>query len=171
MTTQTATPMIRGARPEDAAAIIRLVRGLAAYENEPPASVKITEADIHRDGFGDARRFECLMAELNGVSVGFALFFYNYSTWEGRAGLYIEDLFVEEQARGHGLGRGLMAAVAKLAMERNCGRVDLTVLDWNPTRAFYHAIDCNHMDEWLPYRMNADAIKALAAAAPPLDRP
>jgi len=165
------TTSIRWACPEDAAHIIRLIKGLAAYENEPPESVKISEADIRRDGFTEPRRFECLMAEMNGDAVGFALFFYNYSTWEGRAGIYVEDLFVEERARGHGLGRTLMAAVAKLALERNCGRIDLSVLDWNPTRDFYHGIDCTHMSEWLPYRMEGTAIRALADAAPPLAPP
>jgi len=161
-----ANAAVRWARPDDAAHIIRLIKGLAAYENEPEASVKITEADILRDGFGEPKRFECLIADLDGAPVGFALFFSNYSTWEGRAGLYLEDLFVDESARGSGLGRALMAAVAQLAAARNCGRIDLGVLDWNPTRDFYHAIDCHHMHEWLPYRLDSPAIAALAAGAP-----
>lgn len=162
----TADTRIRWARPDDAGAIIRLIKGLAAYENEPESSVKITEADIHRDGFGDRPCFECLIGELDGRAVGFALFFSNYSTWEGRPGLYLEDLFVEPDARGAGLGKALMAAVAAVAWDRNCGRLDLAVLDWNPTRDFYHAFDCTHMADWLPYRMDGPAIAALAAAAP-----
>ena len=157
---------IRWARPEDAGHIIKLIKGLAAYENEPQSSIKITEADILRDGFSEPKRFECLVAELNEEVVGFALFFSNYSTWEGRPGIYLEDLYVDEKARGLGLGKDLMAALAKLAQERDCKRLELSVLDWNPTRDFYHAIDCNHMETWLPYRMKGAAILALAAEAP-----
>lgn len=157
---------IRWARPDDAATIVRLVQALALYENEPVETVKMTEADVLRDGFGEPRRFECLLAELNGTPVGFALFFHNYSTWEGRAGLYVEDLFVTEEARGHGLGRALMAALTAVARDRGCPRLDLWVLHWNPTREFYHRIGMRHMADWLPYRMEADAIAALADTAP-----
>lgn len=160
---------IRWARPSDAATIVELVRALALYENEPVETVKMTEADVLRDGFGEPRRFECLLAELNGAPVGFALFFHNYSTWQGRAGLYVEDLFVTEQARGHGLGRALMAALAAVARERGCPRLDLSVLHWNPTREFYHRIDMQHMDEWLSYRMQSAAIAALADTAPAIE--
>ena len=159
---------IRWARPGDVSDILRLIKGLAAYENEPETSVKTTEADLLRDGFGDTRRFECLIAELDGAVVGFALFFANYSTWEGRAGIYLEDLYVDTAARGHGLGQALMTALAAVAKERDCDRIDLAVLDWNPTRDFYHAIDCQHMDEWLPYRLSGDAIRTLAAQAQPI---
>ena len=157
---------IRWARPEDAGHIIKLIKRLASYENEPQSSIKITEADIQRDGFSEPKRFECLIAELNEAVVGFALFFNNYSTWEGRPGIYLEDLYVDEKARGLGLGKDLMAALAKLAQERDCKRLELSVLDWNPTRDFYHAIDCTHMETWLPYRMKGAAILALAAEAP-----
>lgn len=157
---------IRWARREDAAEIVRLVRALAEYEREPPSIVKMTEADVLRDGFSEPRRFEALIAEADGRAVGFALFFHNYSTWEGRAGLYVEDLFVEPAARGCGLGRKLMAALARIAHERGCRRLDLNVLRWNPTRDFYHRIGLNHLEEWLPYRMRPDAIAALAATAP-----
>jgi GNAT superfamily N-acetyltransferase len=156
---------IRWARAEDAGEIVRLIRALAAYENEPPDSVKIGEADVLRDGFTEPRRFECLIAEADGAAVGFALFFHNYSTWEGRAGLYVEDLFVEEKARGLGLGRALMAAIARVARDRRCPRIDLWVLHWNPTREFYHRIAMNHMEEWLPYRMTGPAIAELAETA------
>lgn len=165
---------VRWAGPRDAGEIVRLVRALADYENEPQESVKISAADVLRDGFpadGADRRFECLLAELDGAPVGMALFFHNYSTWEGRAGLYVEDLFVEERARGHGLGRILMAALARIADERRCPRLDLNVLDWNPTRDFYHRIDMAHMADWLPYRMTRPAIAALAATAPEIAGP
>lgn len=164
---------IRWADPKDAAHIVRLIRALATYENEPASSVKVTEADILRDGFGEPeisnRRFECLIAERSGRPVGLCLFFHNYSTWEGRAGIYVEDLFVEEQARGFGLGQALMAALARIAQARNCGRIDLSVLEWNPTRAFYHRIDMTHMAEWRPYRMNQAAIATLAKTAVDFD--
>ena len=160
---------IRWARREDAGEIVRLVRALAEYENEPPSIVRMTEADVLRDGFGEPRRFEALIAAANGESVGFALFFHNYSTWEGRAGIYVEDLFVEPRARGRGLGRMLMAALARIAHERGCRRLDLNVLTWNPTREFYHRIGLSHLDEWLPYRMRPDAIAAMARTAPPIE--
>lgn len=156
---------IRFAAPEDAADIVRLVRELAIYENEPVETVKLTEADVLRDGFpadGSRPFFECLIAELDGEAVGLALVFHNYSTWAGRTGIYIEDLFVEERARGHGLGRALMAEIARLARERGCPRIDLAVLHWNPTREFYHRLDMQHMEEWLGYRMTEPAIAALA---------
>lgn len=154
---------VRPATAADAGEIVRLVRALAAYENEPPESVKITEADVLRDGFGAVPRFEALLAELDGAVVGFALYFHNYSTWEGRAGLYVEDLFVEQHARGLGLGRKLLAAIAGIARKRGCQRIDLWVLHWNPTRGFYHRIGLNHMEEWLPYRMTEPDIGTLAA--------
>lgn len=157
--------LIRPATPADAATIVSLVQALAIYENEPLSSVKITPEDVLRDGFGIEKRFEVLIAELDGEPVGFALFFHNYSTWEGRAGIYVEDLFVLERARGHGLGRQLITALAAIADARGCKRLDLNVLDWNPTREFYHRIGITHLKEWLPYRITQPAIAALAAQA------
>jgi len=159
--------LIRPALPADADTIVALVKALAIYENEPLSSVKATAADILRDGFGASRRFEALIAELDDKPVGFALFFHNYSTWEGRAGLFVEDLFVLETARGHGLGRQLITALAAIAEARGCRRLDLNVLDWNPTRDFYHRLGITHMTEWLPYRMTQPALAQLAAAADP----
>ena len=153
---------IRPATPEDAGHIVRLVKALAAYEHELEDSVRITEADVMRDGFSEPRRFEALLAEVEGEPVGFALYFHNYSTWEGRAGLYIEDLFVEERARGLGLGRALLTEIARIAKARGCRRIDLWVLHWNPTRQFYHRVGLKHMEEWLPYRMVEPAIGQLA---------
>ena len=138
---------------------------MAAYEHEPEESVRLTADDVRRDGFGERSCFEVVLAELEGQVVGFVLFFPNYSTWEGRPGLYVEDLFVEERARGHDLGRRLMAAAAKIATVRNCRRLDLNVLDWNPTRDFYLHLGGRQMTEWLPYRLDAEAIGTLAASA------
>lgn len=165
------TLRVRPAKPSDAATIVDLVRGLARFEHQPVDHVRLTVRDIWRDGFGPRPAFEVLIAERvrEGVAtpVGFALFFPNYSTWEGRAGIYIEDLFVVEEERESGVGRALMAAVARLAQERDAARIDLAVLDWNPARGFYEALGMTHQQAWLPYRMEADAVARLAAEAQP----
>lgn len=159
--------LIRVATIDDAETIVALVQALAIYEKEPLSSVKLTADDIRRDGFGTEKRFEALIAELDGEPVGFALYFHNYSTWEGRAGLFVEDLFVLERARGHGLGRQLITALAAIADARGCKRLDLNVLDWNPTREFYHRLGIQHKTEWLPYRMTQPALARLGGAADP----
>ncbi len=156
------TPTIRLAGREDAAAILGLVRELAVYVDMLDA-VRATEADILRDGFGDTPRFECLLAEQAGAAVGFALFFHSYSTFEGRACLYIEDLYVGEQVRGLGVGRALMARLAGLAVARDCPRLELAVLHWNPARDFYRRLGFDHNMDWLPYRLGGVRLEALAA--------
>lgn len=157
---------IRFAGPTDASEIVAMVRELAAFENEPLSSVKLTEADVLRDGFTEPRRFECLVAERqDGQLLGFALFFHNYSTWEGKAGIYLEDLFIRAEGRGTGLGRRMMAHLARVAHDRGCKRLDLWVLHWNPARDFYHRLGLRHMEEWLPYRMTGEAIAQLAQEA------
>ncbi len=153
---------IRLAGRDDAATILRLIRELAAYEDLLD-QVRASEADILRDGFGDPPRFECLLAEQDGVAVGFALFFHNYSTFEGRSGLYLEDLYVNERVRSLGLGRALMARLASLAVARGCLRLELAVLDWNPARAFYRRLGFDHNKDWLPYRLGGARLEALAA--------
>ena len=155
---------IRPATPADVETILGFIKGLAAFEKEPDA-VKATLDDLRRDGFGKQLKFEVLIAELEGEPVGFALFFPTYSTWEGRPGIYLEDLFVTEHARGQGLGRKLMAALAAIAVARGCRRLELSVLHWNPTREFYHHLGMAHMQEWLPYRLAGEALQALAAEA------
>jgi ribosomal protein S18 acetylase RimI-like enzyme len=157
--------VVRPATPADAPIIVELIRELATYEKEPLASVKATEADILRDGFGPQRRFESLLVEVGGRPAGFALFFHNYSTWEGRAGIYVEDIFVSEWARGRNIGRRLLAEIAAIAEARGCGRVDLSVLQWNPARAFYERIGFVEMSEWRPYRLKGEALASLAAEA------
>ena len=163
------TLRVRPAVPADAPAIVEFVRGLAEFEHEPLAQVHLTEADVLRDGFGERPSFECLIAEQlseAGVRpVGFALFFPNYSTWEGRAGIYIEDLFVIDEERGSGVGRAILAAVAHIAWKRGAARIDLAVLDWNPARGFYEALGMVHQETWLPYRMEREAIARLASEA------
>lgn len=153
---------IRAATAEDVSTLLDLVRELALFENEPEAVVA-TEADLLRHGFGPERRFEALIALADGKPAGFALFFPNFSTWEGRPGLYLEDLFVSEWARKHGVGRRLMARLAAIAVERGWARFDLSVLHWNPARQFYHRIGMRHLEEWLPYRVDGAALRALAA--------
>ena len=155
---------IRPATPADVETILGFIKGLAAFEREPDA-VQATLDDLLRDGFGKQPKFEVLIAELDGEPVGFALFFPTYSTWEGRPGIYLEDLFVAEHARGQGLGRKLMAALAAIAVARGCRRLELSVLHWNPTREFYHHLGMVHMQEWLPYRLAGEALQALAAEA------
>ncbi len=156
------TVTIRPAVEADCATILRFVRELAAFEREPDA-VKASEEDFRRDGWGERPVFESLIAELDGSPVGFALAFRNYSTWEGRPGLFVEDLYVTPDARRYGVGRSLLSAIARRAVEQGCRRVDLNVLDWNPARAFYDRIGFRQMEEWLPYRLTGDALAALAA--------
>jgi GNAT superfamily N-acetyltransferase len=157
-------PTIRPATRDDAAIILELIRELAKFERAEE-SVRATVDDLQRDGWGDAPRFEALIADIDGAPVGFALFFHNYSTWEGRAGIYLEDLYVRPEARRSGAGRRLMARLAAIAVERGCARLDLSVLDWNPARRFYGALGIAQMEEWLSYRAEGDALTALAAEA------
>lgn len=156
------TVTIRPAIEADCATILRFVRELAEFEREAH-SVKASEEDFRRDGWGPSPVFEALIAELDGVAVGFALTFRNYSTWEGRPGLFVEDLYVTPDARKYGVGRTLLSAVAQRAVERGYRRVDLNVLDWNPARGFYDRIGFRRMEEWLPYRLTGDALAALAS--------
>lgn len=152
---------VRRAEPADAATILALIRELAAFE-ELAHEVRATEADIRRDGFGARPRFECLLADWHGAPAGFALFFHNYSTFEGRAGLYLEDIYVRPAARGRGVGRALMRALARTALERGCRRFELSVLHWNPARAFYGELGFSRMADWLPYRLSGEALARLA---------
>jgi GNAT superfamily N-acetyltransferase len=153
---------IRAAGRSDAATIVRLIRALAAYEHMLDR-VRITEADVLRDGFGERPCFECLLAEAGGEVVGFALHRPSYSTFDGRPGLYVEDLFVAEPARRLGIGRLLMARLAALAQARGCSRLSLAVLPWNPAREFYHRLGFAYIEDWLPYQLSGDRLARLAA--------
>jgi len=159
---------IRWATESDAAKIVYFIRELARFEREPVEHVKITEADVRRDGFGESRRFETLIAELDSQAVGFALFFANYSTWEGKPGLYLEDIFVEENARKSGTGKALIAALAAVAKSRGCARIDLSVLEWNPARDFYRRLGFRHADVWQTFRLGGAELDNLAAGASPV---
>jgi GNAT superfamily N-acetyltransferase len=156
---------IRPALPTDAAIIVAMVRELAVFEREPLASVEASEADVLRDCFAPSPRCEVLIGEVDGAPQGFLLFFHNYSTWLGRAGLYVEDLYVRDAARGLGLGRRLMAAVARVAVERRCRRLDLSVLHWNPARRFYEQLGFVEQADWRGYRLAGEALARLAESA------
>jgi GNAT superfamily N-acetyltransferase len=159
-------PSIRAATPADIPLILELIRALATYEREPDA-VKTTEADLLRDGFGPHPHFECLIAEVAGEAAGFALFFYNYSTWRGRSGIHLEDLFVHPRFRGQGIGKALLARVAARAAEQGCVRLQWDVLDWNQTAIdFYQSLGAKFLSEWRIMRVNDEAIHSLAALEP-----
>lgn len=152
---------IRFATPADAGVMLRLIQALAVYE-KAPASVVATEADLVRHGFGPERRFEAILAFLGAEPAGLALFHPRFSTWLGQPGMYLEDLYVTEEARGLGVGRRLMARLAAIAVERGWGRLDFQVLDWNPARNFYHRLGIEHLGEWLRYGADDEALRRLA---------
>jgi GNAT superfamily N-acetyltransferase len=153
---------IRFAVREDLDVIIELVRALAAYEREPDA-VRLERGVFAEHLFGERRYAEVLLAEDDEGVQGFALFFHNFSTWEGRPGIYLEDLFVRPAARGKGYGRALLARLAALALERGCARLEWAVLDWNePAIGFYRALGAVSLDEWTTYRLSGAALQELA---------
>ncbi len=165
MTPSTSAPTgvhIRPATAADVSLILALVRGLAEYEREPE-SAQLTEADLLRDGFGPQPAFSCLIAECNGVGCGFALYFPIYSTWAGRS-LYLEDLFVEPEYRGRGIGKALLTRVASIALEQGYVRLDWSVLRWNtPAIGFYESLGAYPMTEWERMRLEGEALRNTAA--------
>lgn len=155
------TCSVRAATPRDAAAIHRFISELAAFEREPDA-VENTPENLAAQLAGERRPFECLLAEEGGEPVGFALYFFNYSTWTGRPGLYVEDLYVTPAARGRGAGKALFLAMADAARGRGCGRMEWSVLDWNGGAiAFYRAFGARAMDEWTTFRLDRAALERL----------
>jgi GNAT superfamily N-acetyltransferase len=160
---------IRPAVPDDIPNIHRFIVELAIYEREPDA-VKASEDDIQRALFCDSPRVYALVCERQDagahdpVAIGFAIYFFNFSTWLGKHGIYLEDLYVTPEARGAGAGKALLRAVARLALENDCGRFEWSVLKWNtPSIAFYEACGAGALDEWVGYRMDRAAIEAFAA--------
>jgi GNAT superfamily N-acetyltransferase len=152
--------MIRSATPDDLPAICRLIRGLAEYERLADR-VAFDEREVRKYLFGPRPFAEVLVAEEDGVVVGFALFFHNYSTFVGKPGIYLEDLFVFPEHRGRGHGKGLLLELARLAVERGCSRVEWAVLDWNePAIGFYRKLGAEPMDDWTVYRLSGDALEA-----------
>jgi GNAT superfamily N-acetyltransferase len=153
---------IRPARPEDAEIIAALIRELAVYERLEDQA-RATAEDIRRHLFSDRPAAEVILAEVDGQPVGFALFFPTYSTFRGQPGLYLEDLFVRPEHRGRGIGKALLATVARSAVDRGCGRLEWSVLDWNaPSIAFYRAQGAEPMGEWTVFRLADEALNALA---------
>ena len=150
------------ATERDTSTILSLIRGLAEYEQKLD-DVEATEDDVRESLFGEWPAAEVLLAYMGADLAGFALFFHNYSTFLGRRGLYLEDLFVLPAYRGHGVGRRLMSHLARLALERKCGRMEWWVLDWNESAIrFYKSIGAVAMDEWTVYRLGGDALSRLA---------
>lgn len=153
---------IRPARVSDVPLILRLVRELAEFERAPDAVVA-TESMLQAALFGEHPAAEVLIAEIDGASVAFALFFQNFSTWTGRPGIYLEDLYVTPDARGAGVGTALLRHIAGIALDRGCGRFEWSVLDWNePAIRFYRSMGAVGMDEWRVQRVTGDALATLA---------
>ena len=154
--------MIRAATNSDVPVIVSLVRELAAYEREPEAVVA-TEDDARSALFGPSPVAHALVAQDDGEVVGFALWFVSFSTWLGRPGIYLEDLFVRPSTRGRGHGRALLAELARIAVERGYGRVEWSVLDWNrPAQEFYRRLGAVPMDEWTTWRLTGEAMRSVA---------
>ena len=153
---------IRPATVDDCDTLASLIRELAVYE-KLENEAKATAADLRRDLFGERVYAEALIAEMGDQAVGFALFFSNYSTFKGRPGLYLEDLFVKPDYRGQGLGTRLLARIARLAVERGCGQFEWVVLDWNePSIGFYRSLGARPMNEWTVFRLDDSALTELA---------
>ena len=157
------TIRLRVATRDDIALIAHFIRALADYEKLLD-EVRLDEGVLAEKLFGPRPYAEVLIGEINGQPEGFALFFHNFSTFEGRPGIYLEDLFVTTEARGSGLGTALLAELARLAVERDCARLEWSVLDWNePSIGFYKALGAKPMDEWTVFRLDGAALTNLAA--------
>ncbi len=158
------TDPIRKATPADLGDILQLIRDLAAYEREPDA-VQATVESLYGTLFGPTPTAEAIVAEVDGEVVGMALYFTNFSTWSGRDGLYLEDLYVRPEARTTGLGKALLRRIARIAVSRGCARVEWAVLDWNaPAIDFYNSLGARAMSEWTVYRLDGDALARFGAA-------
>jgi GNAT superfamily N-acetyltransferase len=161
---------IRPATPQDVSLILAFIKELATYEREPDA-VLATEHDILRALFPSTSRpaAEAVIGSIDNQPLGFAVYFHNFSTWLGKPGLYLEDLYVRPAARGKGLGKALFAHVAKVAIDRNCLRLEWNVLDWNtPAKDFYLSLGAVAMEGWTIHRMTEPALSRLASSAPTL---
>lgn len=155
--------VIRVAVPEDAKTILRFIRELAAYERAEH-EVEATEERIHASIFGEGAVTHALMCEIDGRPAGFAVWFFNYSTWQGRNGLYLEDLYVTPEFRGTGAGKQILKRLAAIAVENGCGRFEWSVLDWNePAIRIYKGIGAEPQTEWVRYRLAGKALRDFAA--------
>ena len=169
--------LIRPAIPADIPEMLAFIRELAEYEREPASAVATAE-DLLRDGFREPKRFHSLIAEwresetVRPQPVGFALYFYNYSTWRGHAGIYIEDVFVRPEFRGKGIGKALLTRVAQIAVQEGSPRLEWSVLDWNtPAIDFYRSLGAVSMSEWTIMRVSGDALAKLGAQSTQLKYP
>lgn len=159
----TSSLVIRPATEDDSELLLAFVRALAEYERAPDA-VEATADDFRRWGFGERPCFEAHVAEWEGEPVGFSLHFYQFSTWTGRPSLYLEDLFVQPSHRGRGIGKAMLIHLAQLALDRGCARFQWQVLDWNqPAIDFYEALGARATREWIPFRVEGESLKRLAA--------
>ena len=158
------TLSIRSATHADLALIAQFIRDLADYE-KLAHEVRFDEGALGEKLFGARPYAEVVIGEIDGTPQGFALFFHNFSTFEGRPGIYLEDLFVRPDARGSGLGKALLAHLAQLCVQRDCARLEWSVLDWNaPSIGFYKSLGARMMDEWTVMRVDGDALNSLAAS-------
>jgi GNAT superfamily N-acetyltransferase len=165
MRTTSVKPRIVSGTKKDVPLIRALILELAEYERALPGEAPVTEKDLEKTLFGKVPAAEVLIAYLGKEPAGFALFFHNYSTWLGKRGIYLEDLFVRPSARKHGVGFALLQALARLALERDCGRLDWSVLTWNELAiSFYKRIGAKHMDDWTTFRLSGDALAHVAGA-------
>jgi GNAT superfamily N-acetyltransferase len=158
---------IAPATRDDVPLILEFILELAEYERAKPGEAPVTEQDLTETLFGARPAADVLIAYLGDRPAGFALFFHNYSTWLGKRGIYLEDLFVRPQFRKHGIGFGLLRELARIAIERDCGRVDWAVLNWNELAiSFYQQIGAKMMDEWSTFRLTGDALARVAGERP-----
>ena len=156
------TLIIRAAMRTDSELIVSLIRELAVYERAPDAA-KASVGDIEAAFFCASPKVHALIAEWNGESCGFAVYFFNFSTWTGKHGVYLEDLYVRDSVRGKGIGKALLQQVAAIAVENNCPRLDWSVLDWNETAiGFYKSLGAVPMEDWIGFRLHGEALKNLA---------
>ncbi|WP_282295570.1 GNAT family N-acetyltransferase [Stenotrophomonas sp. PS02289] len=154
--------LIREATADDATLILRFIRELAIYE-KAESSVQTDEAGIRESLFGAGAKARALICEADGAAIGYAVYFYNYSTWLGRNGIYLEDLYVSPASRGSGAGKALLQHIARQAVAEGCGRFEWSVLDWNePAIKFYEAAGARPQSEWTVYRLEGDALRAFA---------
>ena len=153
---------IRPASIQDSGLILRLITDLAIFEKAEDAVIA-TVSDIEQTLFGEGSTTRALICELSGQAVGFAVYFFNYSTWLGKHGLYLEDLYVSPQYRGLGAGKALLVYLAKIAVSNQCGRIEWSVIDWNePAIEFYKSLGAEPQPEWVPYRLTGQALTDLA---------
>jgi len=164
MSSTSVKPRIVTATSDDVPLIRQFILELAEYERARPGEAPVTEQDLEQTLFGERPAAEVLIAYLGDEPAGFALFFHNYSTWLGKRGIYLEDLFVRPAFRKHGVGFALLRALARIAVDRDCGRLDWSVLNWNELAInFYKQIGAKHMDEWSTFRLTGDALARVAS--------